>query len=436
MLERRNRQDSGELEEAVSGIIRAVKKQGDTALVDFCEKFDGCKLQPSELKISEQEIRQAYNEVDDDFLQAIKNAKKNIESYHQKQLHNSWIDLARDGVMLGQLVRPLQRVGIYVPGGKASYPSSVLMNAIPAKVAGVKEIAMVTPPGMDGGVDPHTLVVAAEAGVTEIYRIGGAQAVAALAYGTESIKRVDKITGPGNRYVTMAKRLVFGVVDIDMLAGPSEILIIADSEANPAYVAADLLSQAEHDEMAAVILITPDRNLADLVNVEIGSQLLSLKKKDIARKAIDNYGAIIITASIEEAIDLSNEFAPEHLELMLGDPFSYLNRIKSAGAIFIGSYTPEPVGDYMAGPNHVLPTGGTARFSSPLGVDQFVRRTSLLYYSHNALSRESADILKLAEMEGLDAHARSVSIRFDKDKDQNIGLASEQNSNRGGIEKQ
>ncbi len=416
LFNKRKQAGDPELEKRVSGIINDVRTHGDSALIRLSRELDGCELKPAQLKVAGEEIEQAISRVDKAFLQAIKKAAENIKAYHCKQLKNSWLDLARDGVILGQLIRPIHRVGIYVPGGKASYPSSVLMNAIPAKVAGVEEIAMVTPPGKNGRIDPHTLAAAVEAGVTEIYRIGGAQAVAALAYGTETVKPVDKITGPGNRYVTMAKRLVFGTVDIDMLAGPSEILIVADSGANPVYIAADLLSQAEHDEMAAVVLITPDRDLARKVNIELQAQLELISRKDIAGRAIANYGAIVITGSLEEAIELSNRFAPEHLELMVSEPFSLLDKVKSAGAVFLGQYTPEPVGDYMAGPNHVLPTSGTARFASPLGVDQFIRRTSLLCYNENALYREAADIIKLAEMEGLDAHARSVEVRLGRGK--------------------
>ncbi|MCL6612248.1 MAG: histidinol dehydrogenase [Peptococcaceae bacterium] len=414
LLKKREAGEDGDLAGRVAGIIGAVRSGGDAALCRICGELDGCLLAPDRIRVSGEEIRQAREKVDSDFLRALGRAADNIRAYHQKQVVNSWIDCAREGVVLGQLVRPLRRVGIYVPGGKASYPSSVLMNAIPAAVAGVEEIAMATPPGRDGEVDPHTLAAAAEAGVTEIYRIGGAQAIAALAYGTETVRPVDKITGPGNRYVTMAKRLVFGAVDIDMLAGPSEVLVVADSSANPAYVAADLLSQAEHDEMAAVMLVTPDRELARQVGIELERQLKSLERSEIAAAALSGYGAIIITGSVEEAVELANRIAPEHLELMVRDPFSWLGRVKAAGAVFLGHYSPEPVGDYLAGPNHVLPTGGTARFFSPLGVDQFIRRTSLVYYSRDALHREAPDIVRLASVERLGAHARSVEIRMSR----------------------
>ncbi len=412
MLNKRNQQNTLDLQDKVAKITDAVRDEGDSALSRFSLEFDGFRLEAENFRVSEEEIRDSLGKVEDSFIQAVRKAAENIRAYHQKQMQNSWIDLARDGVMLGQIIRPLNRVGIYVPGGKASYPSSVLMNAIPAMVAGVEEIAMVTPAGRDGRVNPHTLAAAAIAGVTEIYSLGGAQAIAALAYGTDTIRPVDKITGPGNRFVTMAKRLVFGQVDIDMLAGPSEVLIIADSGARPEFIAADLLSQAEHDEMAAVILITPDRELAKQVIAQINIQLAALDKKEIAEIALKSYGGIIISGNLDEAVEISNSLAPEHLELMVEEPFSLLGKIKSAGAIFLGHYTPEPVGDYMAGPNHVLPTNGTARFSSPLGVDQFVKRSSVLYYDRDALIKEAPDIIKLAEMEGLDAHARSVEIRL------------------------
>ena len=412
LLNKRNSWEGGDLAGRVAGIIDEVKAGGDAALCRFSMQLDGCPLTLDRIRVSGDEVEQARSRVDRDFLRAIRAARDNIRVYHERQLAGSWFESRREGTILGQLVRPLKRVGIYVPGGKASYPSSVLMNAVPAKVAGVEEIAMVTPPGKGGEIDIHTLAAAAEAGVTEIYRVGGAQAVAALAYGTEKIRPVDKITGPGNRYVTMAKRQVFGAVDIDMLAGPSEILVVADSSASPAYIAADLLSQAEHDEMAAVMLLTPDRTLAQQVSAELERQLKLLDRREIAARAIEGYGAIIITDSVEEAVELANRMAPEHLELMVKDPFSWLGRVRAAGAVFLGPYSPEPVGDYMAGPNHVLPTGGTARFFSPLGVDQFIRRTSVVYYSREALEREARDIIKLAAVEGLDAHARSVEIRM------------------------
>jgi len=412
---KRSSERDKELEDLVLGIIDSVRAEGDLALCSQSSRLDGYPLTEGQIKVAEEEIKQAVKAVDPEFMRALREARDNIRDYHEKQAARSWFDYGREGVVLGQLVRPLERVGIYVPGGKASYPSSVLMNAIPARVAGVPEIAMVTPPGRDGIVNIHTLAAAAEAGVTEVYRVGGAQAIAALAYGTKTIRRVDKIAGPGNRYVTMAKRLVFGAVDIDMLAGPSEILVVADDSANPAYVAADMLSQAEHDQMAAVVLITPERDLARSVASELERQMGLLSRQSIASRSVSDYGAIIITGSIEEAVDLANGFAPEHLELAVRDPFSLLGRVRAAGAVFLGHYTPEPVGDYLAGPSHVLPTGGTARFFSPLGVDQFIRRSSVISYSRKALEREAGSIIKLATTEGLDAHARSVEIRMKQD---------------------
>lgn len=415
LTKRAGGEGEGSLREQVAAIIDQVRAGGDDALCGLTGRLDGCVMAPEKIKVEEEELEEAVNKVDRDFLRALRKARDNIREYHERQKINSWFDCGREGVLLGQMVRPLERVGIYVPGGKASYPSSVLMNAIPARVAGVSEIAMVTPPGKDGSVNIHTLAAASEAGVKEVYRVGGAQAVAALAYGTERIKRVDKITGPGNRYVTMAKRLVYGAVDIDMLAGPSEILVVADASANPVYVAADLLSQAEHDEMAAVVLITTDKSLALAVAEEVSRQVKLLERSEIAAKAVSDYGAIVITGSIEEALGLANSIAPEHLELAVNDPFAWLGMVKAAGAVFLGHHSPEPVGDYMAGPNHVLPTGGTARFFSPLGVDQFVRRTSVISYSRKALEREAPGILKLAAVEGLGAHAGSVEVRMRQD---------------------
>jgi len=412
LFRKRSGDRDNELENLVLDIIDSVRAEGDSALCSLSGRLDGCHLSEEQIKVSDEEIEQAVKAVDPEFIRSLRVARDNIRAYHEKQAARSWFDYGRDGVLLGQLIRPLERVGIYVPGGKASYPSSVLMNAIPAKVAGVPEIAMTSPPGKDGKVNIHTLAAAAEAGVNEIYRIGGAQAIAALAYGTRTVRRVDKIAGPGNRYVTMAKRMVFGAVDIDMLAGPSEILVVADDSANPSYVAADMLSQAEHDEMAAVVLVTPDRDLARSVASELERQIGLLGRQSIASRSVSDYGAIIITNSIEEAVDLANSFAPEHLELAVKDPFSLLGAVKAAGAVFLGHYTPEPVGDYVAGPSHVLPTGGTARFFSPLGVDHFIRRSSVISYSRKALEREAGSIIKLATVEGLDAHAKSVEIRM------------------------
>lgn len=409
-----SRHSAGREEAAVrvAGIIRAVRAEGDQALCRLTGEFDRVELEPAGLPVAAEEIAAAYRQVDDEFLSSLRLAAKNIEEFHRRQLVNSWFETGADGIIVGQLVQPLARAGIYVPGGKASYPSSVLMNAIPARVAGVPEIVMVTPPGRDGGINPYTLVVAAEAGVSEIYRAGGAQAVAALAYGTQTIRRVDKITGPGNLYVTLAKQQVYGAVDIDMLAGPSEVLVVADTGADPAYIAADLLSQAEHDEMAAGICITPDEQLAGAVAEELERQLASLSRSRTAARSVEDYGAVIITKSIAEAVELANDYAPEHLELMLADPFHWLGKVRAAGAVFLGPYSPEPVGDYLAGPNHVLPTGGTARFYSPLGVDAFIKRTSVISYTRPALERVAGNIIKLAEVEGLDAHANAVRIRI------------------------
>jgi len=412
-----NRHSVGREEAAarVAGIIKAVRAEGDQALCRFAAEFDRVELKPAGLPVAAEEIEAAYRQVDDEFLNSLSLAAKNIEKFHRRQVVNSWFETGEDGIIVGQLVHPLARVGIYVPGGKASYPSSVLMNAIPARVAGVPEIVMVTPPGRDGSINPFTLVAAAEAGVSEIYRAGGAQAVAALAFGTQTIRRVDKITGPGNLYVTLAKQQVYGTVDIDMLAGPSEVLVVADAGADPGYIAADLLSQAEHDEMAAGILITPDEHLAGVVAVELERQLAGLSRSGTAARSVEDYGAIIITGDIDEAVELANEYAPEHLELMLADPFQWLGKIRAAGAVFLGQYSPEPVGDYLAGPNHVLPTSGTARFYSPLGVDAFIKKTSVISYTRPALERAAGSIIKLAEVEGLDAHANAVKIRI-KDK--------------------
>ncbi len=401
-----NREDAAAI---VRKIIQTVQEQGDQALLDYARQFDRVELSPDDLLISQAEIDQAYATVEPDFLQSIRQAKANIEKYHQQQKQNSWFAPETDGTILGQMIQPLQRVGVYVPGGKASYPSSVLMNVIPAKVAGVPEIVMVTPPSFS----PYTLVTAVEAGVTEIYRVGGAQAIAALAYGTQSIARVDKITGPGNFFVMLAKQQVYGQVDIDMLAGPSEILIVADATAKPQAVAADLLSQAEHDEMAAAVLLTWDRDLAEKVQKAVEDELQALSRREIAAASLDNYGAIVLVQDLEEALALANAYAPEHLELLLAHPFEHLGKIKAAGAVFLGGYSPEPVGDYWAGPNHVLPTGGTARFYSPLGVDAFLKRTSVIAYSQAALNQAASGIIKLAETEGLTAHARAVQVRME-----------------------
>lgn len=417
-LQREVEYGTPEQNESVQRIIEEVRRDGDAALRKFAQQFDGVKI--GELRVTQEEIEAAYAQVDESFLAALREAAVNIRRFHEKQMRNSWMDLQADGSILGQVIRPLRRVGLYVPGGKAAYPSSVLMNAIPAQVAGVPEIVMVTPPATAGveGINPHILVAAAEAGVREIYRVGGAQAVAALAYGTESIPAADKIVGPGNIYVALAKRSVFGAVDIDSIAGPSEIVVLADETADAAYVAADLLSQAEHDEMASAILVTPSRELAEAVRLEVDRQLSELPRRDIAAQSIRDYGAILTVDSLTEGVGVVNRLAPEHLEIIVREPFDYLSRIENAGAIFLGPYSSEPVGDYFAGPNHVLPTNGTARFSSPLNVDDFLKKSSVIYYSKEALLRDGEKIITLARHEGLDAHARAIEIRLKKEGDQ------------------
>lgn len=400
-----------ELEQRVSDILARVRQDGDEALYKFTETFDKVNLRESGLKVSPAETKLAYTQVDDAFLATVRQAKANILSYHEKQKRSSWFDAKEDGSVLGQLILPLKRVGIYVPGGTAAYPSSVLMNALPAAVAGVDEIVMVSPPRADGTLLPEVLVAAAEAGVTEIYKVGGAQAIAALAYGTKEIAHVDKITGPGNIYVTLAKKQVFGTVDIDMLAGPSEILILADGTARPEELAADLLSQAEHDRLASAILVSPDRALLEKTVQEVERQLADLPRVEIARSAWENYGAAILVQDLEEGLALANQIAPEHFELVVAEPFRWLGRVRNAGAVFLGRFSPEPVGDYFAGPNHVLPTGGTARFYSPLNVDTFMKKVSVINYSEEALHRDAAAIAHFARREGLEAHARAVEAR-------------------------
>ena len=401
---------------AVAEIVDAVKQQGDAALFAYTKQHDNVELSAATVRVTDEEIQAAYAKVDEDFLVALREAAIQIRAFHEKQVRQSWIDLQPNGSMLGQLLRPLKRVGVYVPGGKAAYPSSVLMNVIPAQVAGVPEIVMVTPPATGGkeGIDPYILVAAAEAGVKELYRVGGAQAIAALAYGTESIKPVDKITGPGNIYVALAKRSVYGVVNIDSIAGPSEIVVLADETANPVYVAADLLSQAEHDEMASAILVTHSQALAEAVAAEVEKQLQSLPREAIARASIDQYGAVLVTESLEEGIDIVNQLAPEHLEIMTKDAMAVVNFIENAGAIFVGDYSSEPVGDYFAGPNHILPTNGTARFSSPVNVDDFLKKSSLINYSKQALFDTGNHIMTLARHEGLEGHARAIEVRMPK----------------------
>lgn len=403
-----------EQNEAVLTIIDAVRREGNAAVQRYTEQYDGMALTPDGFRVDEAELEAACARVDADFVAALREAAANIRDFHERQKRQSWMDIRPDGVMVGMNVRPLKRVGVYVPGGSVAYPSSVLMNVIPAKVAGVKEIVMVTPPATGGqaGIKPEILVAAKEAGVKEIYRIGGAQAVAALAYGTETIAPVDKIVGPGNIYVALAKRYVFGVVDIDSIAGPSEIAVLADDTADPRYVAADMLSQAEHDAMASSILVTTSKQLAEATQAELAAQLATLPRRDIAGKSLADYGAILLARDKQEAIDTINRLAPEHLEIMTAAPLEDAGRIENAGAIFLGAWSSEPVGDYFAGPNHILPTNGTARFASPLSVDDFVKKQSLISYSRSALAASGGHIMKLARGEGLEAHARAIEIRM------------------------
>ncbi len=412
-LLRRSPNSYGTYEASVREILDNVKEKKDQALFEYTERFDGAKITADNILVTEEEICEAYTLVNDQLLAVIRKSRQNIESYHQKQMQYSWFDSRPDGTILGQKVTALKRVGVYVPGGKAAYPSSVLMNIIPAKTAGVDEIIMVTPPGKDGRVTPTTLVAAKEAGADRIYKAGGAQAVAALAYGTESIPKVDKIVGPGNIYVALAKKAVYGHVSIDSIAGPSEILVLADETANPRYVAADLLSQAEHDEMASAILVTTSEKLAKEVSDWTDRFIKELSRGDIIQKSLDNYGHILIAGSMEEAIETANEIASEHLEIVTANPFEVMTKIRNAGAIFIGEYSSEPLGDYFAGPNHVLPTNGTAKFFSPLSVDDFLKKSSIISYSREALEKIHTDIEAFARAEHLTAHANSISVRFD-----------------------
>lgn len=395
---------------AVLDILENVKKNGDQAVLEYTAKFDGVQLDL--ITVSTEEIEDAYKVIDEELVGFIREAAENIRSYHNRQVRQSWITTEADGTILGQKITPLDAVGVYVPGGTAAYPSSVLMNVIPAQVAGVGRIAMVSPPGKDGRLPAGVLVAANECGVKEIYKVGGAQAIGALAYGTETIKAVDKITGPGNIFVALAKREVFGDVDIDMIAGPSEIVVLADGQANPAYIAADLLSQAEHDMRASSVLVTPSLELAEKVSEEVEKQLATLPRVEIAAASIRDYGAIYVTNTLEEAIAAVNELAPEHLEVMTADPIGILGQIRHAGAIFLGENSSEPIGDYFAGPNHVLPTNGTARFSSPLNVDDFVKKSSIISYSQKAVLKNGHKITALARLEGLEAHARAVEQRL------------------------
>lgn len=399
---------------AVSEIIKSVRERGDAALFEYSERFDKAKL--SSLLVSEDEINEALSLVDGEFIEVLKEAAKNITAFHENQKRQSFIMSECDGVVLGQKITPIERVGLYVPGGTAAYPSTVLMDSIPAKIAGCTELVITTPPMTNGKVNPVILAAAKIAGVTKIYKLGGAQAIAALAYGTESVIRVDKIVGPGNAYVAEAKRQVYGKVSIDMIAGPSEILVIADKKSNPAFVAADLLSQAEHDKMASAVLVTDSERLARAVSEEIEKQIELLPRREIARASIDNNGKIIVAKDLSAVIDVANEIAPEHLELCLDNPFDYLDKIKNAGSIFMGRYCPESLGDYLAGPNHTLPTSGTARFSSPLSVDDFVKKSQYTYYTKSALQRVADKVALFAKREGLDAHARSATVRFEDEK--------------------
>ena len=403
----------GQYESVVADIIANVREKGDTAVFDYTKQFDKWDISAENIRVTDAEIQAAFKQAEDAFVAVMKKSAANIEAFHKKQLRNSWIDTKPDGSILGQRILPIAVSGVYVPGGKAVYPSSVLMNVIPAKVAGVERIVMTTPAGADGLVNPGTLVAAKIAGVDEIYKVGGAQAIAAMAFGTESVPKVDKITGPGNIFVALAKKACFGYVSIDSIAGPSEILVIADESANPRYVAADLLSQAEHDTLASAILITTSVTLADQVSEQIEDFLKELPRADIIRESLGNYGYILLADSMDSAVDAANAIASEHLEILTKDPYQVMTRIKNAGAIFLGEYSCEPLGDYFAGPNHILPTNGTARFFSPLNVDDFLKKTSLISYSREALEKAHADIELFAEKEGLTAHANSIRVRFE-----------------------
>ncbi len=403
----------GEYEGTVSEIIQNVREKGDEAVFGYTRQFDKCGITPENLIVTEKEIQEAYRALDKDFIETMKKSAANIRSFHEKQLRQSFFTTKPDGSILGQRVTPLSRAGVYVPGGKAAYPSSVLMNVVPAKVAGVSEVVMTTPPGKDGKVNPGTLVAADIAGVDRIYKVGGAQAIAALAFGTASIPKVDKITGPGNIFVALAKKAVFGYVSIDSVAGPSEILVLADDTANPRYVAADLLSQAEHDELASAILITDSMKLAEAVSEEVDKFTENLSRREIILKSLENYGYILVAETMDEAVEAANDIASEHMEILTKEPFQTMTKVKNAGAIFLGEYSSEPLGDYFAGPNHILPTNGTAKFFSPLGVDDFIKKTSVICYSKEALLRDHEDIERFAKSEGLTAHANSVAVRFE-----------------------
>ena len=402
-----------EYENTVNDIINDIRKNGDKSLFEYTRKFDKCSLDANTVKITDDEIKEAYAALDPEFIEVMKKSAENIRVFHEKQKRNTWIDTKEDGSILGQRILPIEISGVYVPGGKAAYPSSVLMNVVPAKVAGVERIIMCTPPGKDGKVNPGTLVAADIAGVTESYKVGGAQAIAAMAFGTESIPKVDKITGPGNIFVALAKKACFGHVSIDSIAGPSEILVLCDETANPRFVAADLLSQAEHDEMASAILVTTSQEIADKVSEEIDGFLKTLSRAEIIQKSLDNYGYIFVADNMDDAIEAANAVASEHLEIITRNPYETMTKIKNAGAIFLGDYYSEPLGDYFAGPNHILPTNRTARFFSPLSVDDFVKKTSIISYSEQALYNVHKDIELFAKQEGLTAHANSIAVRFE-----------------------
>ncbi len=413
-LLKRSPNNYSQYESTVNEIIEKVRQDKDRAIFDYTLKFDHFALNKENIQVTREEIEEAYSRLDAGLVEVIKKSAENIRSFHQKQLRNSWFDAKEDGTILGMKITPIARAGVYVPGGKAAYPSSVLMNVIPAKVAGVPEIIMTTPPGADGRVNPGTLVAADIAGVNTIYKVGGAQAIAALAFGTESIPKVDKITGPGNIFVALAKKAVYGYVSIDSIAGPSEILVLADETANPRYVAADLLSQAEHDELASAILITTSEALTEKVSAQVDDFVAQLERKEIIQKSLDQYGYILLADTLQDAIAAVNEIASEHLEILTANPFEVMTRIKNAGAIFLGEYASEPLGDYFAGPNHILPTNGTAKFFSPVNVDDFIKKTSIISYSREALEKVHKDIETFAVSEGLTAHANSIRVRFEE----------------------
>lgn len=418
-LLKRSPTNYGDFQDKVDAIIKNVRDNGDKAVFDYTAQFDKAEINADNILVTEEEIKEAYEEVDDELIKVIRKAIKNIRDFHEKQIQKSWFETREDGVMLGQKVTPMETCGVYVPGGKAVYPSSVLMNIVPAHVAGVKNIIMTTPPGKDGKVNPSTLVAANEAGADEIYKVGGAQAIGALAYGTESIPKVDKIVGPGNIFVALAKKAVYGYVSIDSIAGPSEILVLADETANPRYIAADLLSQAEHDEMASAILITTNEEFADQVDEEVRGFVEVLSRKAIIEKSLENFGYILIAEDMDEAIEAANEIASEHMEIVTKHPFEDMMKVRNAGAIFIGEHSSEPLGDYFAGPNHVLPTNGTAKFFSALSVDDFIKKSSIVYYSREALRKIHKDIIQFATSEQLTAHANSIAVRFEEEDKEN-----------------